>query len=90
MGDQLFLKRFIWFDSETRHGHHPNTFKLAAKFEISNKTAQRSIDYFRDRLQAPLAYLLTRKGYVYTDPAISCRWPASPKPNCWPCSYPAN
>ena len=40
---------------------------MAAKFEISTKTAQRSIDYFRDRLQAPLAYLLTRKGYVYTD-----------------------
>jgi len=67
VGEQLFLERFIWFDNETRHGHHPNAFKLAAKFEISTKTAQRSIDYFRDRLQAPLAYLLTRKGYVYTD-----------------------
>ena len=58
MGEQLFLERFIWFDNETRHGHYPNAFKLAAKFEISTKTAQRSIDYFRDRLQAPLAYLL--------------------------------
>jgi predicted DNA-binding transcriptional regulator YafY len=67
MGEQLFLERFIWFDNETRHGHYPNAFKLAAKFEISTKTAQRSIDYFRDRLQAPLAYLLTHKGYVYTD-----------------------
>ena len=67
VGEQLFLERFVWFDAETRHGHHPNAFKLAAKFEISTKTAQRSIDYFRDRLQAPLAYLLTRKGYVYTD-----------------------
>jgi predicted DNA-binding transcriptional regulator YafY len=67
MGEQLFLERFVWFDSETRHGRYPNAFKLADRFEISTKTAQRSIDYFRDRLQAPLAYLLSRKGYVYTD-----------------------
>lgn len=67
MGEQLFLERFVWFDNETRLGRHPNAFKLAARFEISTKTAQRSIDYFRDRLQAPLEYLLTRKGYHYTD-----------------------
>lgn len=67
MGEQLFLERFVWFDNETRLGRYPNAFKMAAKFEISTKTAQRSIDYFRDRLQAPLAYLLTHKGYVYTD-----------------------
>ena len=67
MGEQLFLERFVWFDNETRLGRYPNAFKLAARFEISTKTAQRSIDYFRDRLQAPLAYLITRKGYHYTD-----------------------
>lgn len=43
MGEQLF-------DKETRCGHHPNDFKLVAKFEISTKAAQRSIDYFLDRL----------------------------------------
>ena len=58
MGEQLFLERFVWFDNEARHGRYPNAFKLADRFEISTKTAQRSIDYFRDRLQAPLAYLL--------------------------------
>ena len=67
MGEQLFLERFVWFDNETRLGHYPNAFKLAARFEISTKTAQRSIDYFRDRLQAPLTYLITRKGYQYSD-----------------------
>lgn len=67
MGEQLFLERFVWFDSETRHGRYPNAFKLAGKFEISTKTAQRSIDYFRDRLQAPLEYVLSRKGYRYTN-----------------------
>ncbi|MDK9718527.1 MAG: WYL domain-containing protein, partial [Trichlorobacter sp.] len=34
----------------------------------STKTAHRSIDYFRDRLQAPLEYDESRKGYFYTDP----------------------
>ncbi|MBU5638845.1 hypothetical protein KOM00_19145 [Geomonas sp. Red69] len=67
MGEQLFLERFVWFDNETRHGRYPNAFKLAAQFEISTKTAQRSIDYFRDRLQAPLEYLLSHKGYRYAD-----------------------
>lgn len=67
MGEQLFLERFVWFDNETRLGRYPNAFKLAARFEISSKTAQRSIDYFRDRLQAPLAYVLSHKGYHYTD-----------------------
>lgn len=67
VGEQLFLERFVWFDNETRRGRYPNAFKLAAHFEISTKTAQRSIEYFRDRLQAPLEYLLSHKGYRYTD-----------------------
>jgi len=67
MGEQMYLERFVWFDAEARHGRFPNAFKLAAHFEISTKTAQRSIDYFRDRLQAPLEYVLSRKGYHYTD-----------------------
>lgn len=67
MGDQLFLERFIWFDNEARHGHFPNATKLAEQFELSTKTVHRSIDYFRDRLQAPLEYDESRKGYFYID-----------------------
>ena len=52
VGDQLFLERFIWFDNEARHGRFPNATKLAEQFELSTKTAHRSIEYFRDRLQA--------------------------------------
>ena len=47
MGEQLFLERYIWFDHEIRQERLPNAFKLADKFELSVKTAQRSIDYFR-------------------------------------------
>lgn len=67
VGDQLFLERFIWFDNEARHGRYPNATKLADQFELSTKTAHRSIDYFRDRLQAPLEYDESRKGFFYTD-----------------------
>jgi predicted DNA-binding transcriptional regulator YafY len=67
MGNQLFLERFIWFDNEARHGRYPNATKLAEQFELSTKTAHRSIEYFRDRLQAPLEYDESRKGYYYTD-----------------------
>ena len=56
VGDQLFLERFFWFDNEVRREQHPNASKLATRFELTVKTAQRSIDYFRDRLRAPLEY----------------------------------
>ena len=70
MGDQLFLERFIWFDNEARRERFPNASKLAIRFEIATKSAQRSIDYFRDRLLAPLEYESSRKGYYYTDPTF--------------------
>jgi predicted DNA-binding transcriptional regulator YafY len=70
MGDQLYLERFVWFDSETRKDRFPNASKLAEKFELSVKSAQRTIDHFRDRLQAPFEYEPSKKGYYYTDPTF--------------------
>jgi predicted DNA-binding transcriptional regulator YafY len=67
MGDQLYLERFVWFDNEARKERFPNAGKLADHFELSVKRAQRTIDHFRDRLQAPLEYESSRKGYFYTD-----------------------
>lgn len=67
MGDQLFLERFVWFDNEVRRQRYPNASNLAAQFEITTKTAQRSIEYFRERLIAPLEYDFFQKGYYYTD-----------------------
>ena len=67
MADQLFFERFIWFDAQVRKGMHPSAAKLAEQFEISGKTAQRSIEYFRDRLNAPLEYDSSLKGYYYVD-----------------------
>jgi len=84
VGNQLFLERFIWFDQEARNGRWPNASIIARQFEVSTKTARRSIDHFRDRLQAPLEYDKTHKGYYYTDASFNCRWPGSARMNCWP------
>ena len=70
MGDQLYLERFVWFDNEVRKERYPNARKLGEHFEIAPKTAQRSIDHFRDRLLAPLEYEKSKKGYYYTDPTF--------------------
>lgn len=68
VGDRLYFERFIWFDSQIRNGCFPNATALARKFEFDTKTAQRSIEYFRDRLGAPLDYDQSRRGYRYSDP----------------------
>jgi len=70
VGDQLYLERFVWFDHEARRERFPNANTLGEHFEIAQKTAQRSIDHFRDRLLAPLEYDKSRKGYFYTDPTF--------------------
>lgn len=65
MGEQIFLERFLWFDQQLRQSLYPNAALLGERFEISAKTAQRSIEYFRDRLNAPLEYDALHRGYYY-------------------------
>jgi len=71
MGERLYVERFVWFDNEIRNGHYPNATRLAASFEISTKTAQRTIDFLRDRFSAPLEYDSSKKGYRYLDAGFS-------------------
>jgi predicted DNA-binding transcriptional regulator YafY len=67
MGDFLVFERFVWFDMQVRQKRFPNARKLADHFELSRKTAQRNIDFMRDRLIAPLEYNPSKKGYDYLD-----------------------
>jgi predicted DNA-binding transcriptional regulator YafY len=71
MGDNLTLERYYWFDNRVRTNRFPNANTLAERFEISSKTAQRSIDFMRDRICAPLEYDPVHKGYRYTDDSFS-------------------
>ncbi len=67
MSSISILHRFLWFHNEVKKSRHPNARKLAEEFEISTKTAQRSITFISERLNAPLAYVSAHRGYIYED-----------------------
>jgi predicted DNA-binding transcriptional regulator YafY len=67
MGDRLKYERFLWFHGKVKSRTYPNAGRLADRFEISCRTAQRDIEFMRDRLRAPLTYSCEQKGYLYTD-----------------------
>lgn len=71
MGVRNIYERFIWFDTRARAHGYPNASSLAAHFETSTKTAQRDIDFMRDRLFCPLEYDMRQKGYYYEDDTFS-------------------
>lgn len=76
MGERLKYERFLWFHDRVKASKYPNARHLAERFEISPRTAQRELDFIRDRLRAPLEYDHTRKGYYYTDDSyeLPSRW----------------
>jgi len=63
----LIYERFLWFHERVKAHAFPNAANLAERFEISAKTAQRNIEFMRDRLRAPLEYVAAERGYRYTD-----------------------
>ena len=67
MAKKLAYERYHWFHGQTKAGRFPNAKKLSERFELSEKQAQREIDFMRDRLYAPLSYNPTKKGYEYED-----------------------
>ena len=67
MGTKNIYERFVWFDNQVRAKKYPNATSLAEQFEISTKTAQRDIDFMRDRLLCPLDYDSSQKGYYCDD-----------------------
>src|SRR4030066_1971717 len=71
MGSKNIYERFIWLEHRVRSGKYPNATSLSGQFEISVKTAQRDIEFMRDRLNCPLLYDKTSKGYYYEDDTFS-------------------
>jgi predicted DNA-binding transcriptional regulator YafY len=71
MGTKNIYERFVWFDNQVRARKYPNATTLSEQFEISAKTAQRDIDFMRDRLRCPLDYDSSQKGYYYDDETFS-------------------
>jgi predicted DNA-binding transcriptional regulator YafY len=71
MGVKNIYERFVWFDDQVKGRKFPNATSLAEKFELSAKTAQRDIEFMRDRLRCPLYYDSSQKGYYYNDETFS-------------------
>jgi predicted DNA-binding transcriptional regulator YafY len=67
MAKKLAYERYLWFHGQIKAGRYPNAKKLSERFELSEKQAQREIEFIRDRLRAPLSYNPLRKGYEYED-----------------------
>ncbi len=76
MSERQTFERFYWFHGKIKAGRYPNSRHLSCKFEISERTAHRVIEFLRDRLQAPLEFVRARNGYHYTDDAweIPSHW----------------
>ena len=58
--------RIQWLHDEISRGSFPNAARLAERFHISHRQAQRDIDYLKKQLCAPLAYDQRSQGYYYT------------------------
>jgi len=57
-------------DQLLRNNKYPNCTSFAGEWEISTKTAQRDIDYLKDRMGAPIEYEALKRGYYYTEPTF--------------------
>ena len=69
MSSKIIYERFLWFHNQVKSDRYPNSRNLAETFELSQKTAQRDIEFIRDRMRAPLVYVPDKRGYAYADKA---------------------
>jgi len=63
-------ERLLALDRQIRNSEYPNCSTFAAEWEICTKTAQRDIDYLKDRMGAPLEYDALKRGYFYSEPTF--------------------
>ena len=60
--------RIQWLHEELARNTFPNAARLAERFHISRRQAQRDIDFLKKQLGAPLEYDQHIMGYRYTRP----------------------
>lgn len=66
------LERVFWIDQQIRAHRYPNNNDIAKHFECKTpKTAQRTIDFMRDRLRLPIEYSAEHRGWHYTEPVYA-------------------
>ncbi len=62
--------RIQWLHKKMTMNSYPNAQRLAERFGISHRQAQRDMEYLRRELGAPIAYDNSRKGFYYTRPYV--------------------
>ena len=60
--------RIQWLHKKIAQNSYPNAQRLAERFKISHRQAQRDLDYLRKELGAPVEYDNRRKGFYYSQP----------------------
>ena len=60
--------RIQWLHGELTRNTYPNAARLAERFHISRRQAQRDIDFLKKQLGAPMEYDGRVMGYRYTTP----------------------
>lgn len=60
--------RIQWFHEQVVRETYPNAARIADRFHISARQAQRDIDYLKNKMNAPLVFDSHRQGYTYTEP----------------------
>ena len=62
--------RIQWLHKKITLQSYPNAQRLAERFRISHRQAQRDLDYLRRELGAPIEYNNSKKGFFYTKPFV--------------------
>lgn len=61
------LERMLKIHGVLLAGRFPNAQTLAQELEVSSKTIQRDLEFMRDRLNMPVAYDASHKGFFYVE-----------------------
>lgn len=61
------LERLFYIDALIHDGSYPSVKTFMERFEVSERTINSDIQFLKDRLDAPIQYSRTRRGYFYTD-----------------------
>ena len=62
--------RIQWLHKKMTMKSYPNAQRLAERFGISHRQAQRDMDYLRRELGAPVEYDPQKKGFYYSKPFV--------------------
>ena len=58
--------RIQWLHKKITEYSYPNAMRLAERFNVSHRQAQRDVDFLRKQLGAPIEYDAEHKGFYYT------------------------